>query len=452
MSPLVRVLEQRPQATILAIGAAFLLLYVLAVTAFAKPNGRIVDGDAIHYYVYLRSLVFDRDVDFQNDYTAIYGPSGLPRNLFRTQTGHLSNVVSIGPALLWMPFFLVAFALAALARGLGLTAVPLDGISAPFQISAGVAGIFYATLGALLCYRTCRLVFASRPAFWGTLAAWLTTPAIYYSTVSPAYSHATSMFAVALFVWFWLRTRGQRHLGRYALLGVLGGIAGLVRWQDLVIVVLPALEAAVELRERPRDVAWITVRMAVMGLFLLFAFAPQMLAWRAIYGQSALVPGQSGYVRWRAPQVLAVLFGYKHGLLYWTPAVALAMVGLRWVIRRDALAGWGSALVVAIFVYVNGAADPGAGEGFGARRFVADTVFFALGFAGLGAALTGEQAALRLRTGVLALAIYNGLFVVQYQLFMRGFRDLVAYPTTPWQILGERLVLPLRLLRRAFGG
>lgn len=61
-----RVLDQRPEATILAIGAAFLLLYVLAVTAFAKPNGRIVDGDAVHYYVYLRSLVFDRDVDFHD--------------------------------------------------------------------------------------------------------------------------------------------------------------------------------------------------------------------------------------------------------------------------------------------------------------------------------------------------------------------------------------------------
>lgn len=452
MSPLVRVLEQRPEATILAVGAACLLLYVLAVTAFAKPHGRVLDGDAVHYYVYLRSLVFDRDVDFQNDYAAIYGPSGLPRNLFRTQTGHLSNVVSIGPALLWMPFFLVALAVTALARGLGLTAVWLDGISAPFQISAGVAGIVYATLGALLCYRTCRLFFPSRPALWGTLAAWLATPAIYYSVVSPAYSHATSMFAVALFVWFWLSTRGQRHLGRYALLGVLAGIAGLVRWQDLVIAALPALEAAVELRERPRDAARIAGRMAVMGLVLLFALTPQILAWRAIYGQSAMVPGKPGYVRWQAPQVLAVLFGYKHGLLYWTPAVALSLIGLRWVVRRDALAGWGSALVVAIFVYVNAAADPGAGEGFGARRFVADTVFFALGFAGLGAALSGERAASRLRMGTLALVIYNGLFVVQYQLFMRGFRDLVAYPTTPWQILGERLVLPLRLLRRAFGG
>jgi hypothetical protein len=452
MSLPVRALEQRPEATILAIGAAFVFVYALAVTAFAKPHGRIVEGDAVHYYVYLRSLVFDHDVDFHDDYAAMYGPSRIPRNIFRTRTGHLSNVVSIGPALLWMPFFLAALALVALAHALGLASAALDGVSPPFQISAGIAGVVYATLGALLCYRACRLVFPSRLALWGTLAAWLATPAVYYSVVSPAYSHATSMFAVALFAWFWLSTRERRDLGRYALLGALAGIGGLVRWQDLVIAAVVGLEAVAELRARPREVVRIAARMAVMALFALLAFAPQLLAWRAIYGEWALVPGKPGYVSWFGPRVLELLFGYKHGLLYWTPAVALALAGLPWVVRRDALAGWGSVLVITLFVYVNAAADPGAGEGFGARRFVADTVFFALGFAGLGAALTGERAESRLRAAVLALVIYNGLFVVQYQLFMRGFRELVAYPVTPWQILGERLVLPLRLLRRALGG
>jgi hypothetical protein len=38
-----------------------------------------------------------------------------------------------------------------------------------------------------------------------------------------------------------------------------------------------------------------------------------------------------------------------------------------------------------------------------------------------------------LRAGALAPIVYNGLFLVQYQLFMRGYRDLSPYPTTVGQ-------------------
>jgi hypothetical protein len=47
-----------------------------------------------------------------------------------------------------------------------------------------------------------------------------------------------------------------------------------------------------------------------------------------------------------------------------------------------------------------------------------------------------------------AAIVYNLLFVVQYQLFMRGMRDLVPYPETAAQIFFDRLWLPAWLLLR----
>ena len=51
----------------------FGLAYGIAVVALPKANRRIVIGDAEGHYVQLRSAVFDRDLDFRNDYAGLEG-------------------------------------------------------------------------------------------------------------------------------------------------------------------------------------------------------------------------------------------------------------------------------------------------------------------------------------------------------------------------------------------
>ena len=249
--------------------------------------------------------------------------------------------MSIGPALLWAPVFLATYATLALLRPFGL-AIPLDGLAAPFLLSAGVAGIVYATLGAFLCYRSCRLLFAAAPAFWGALVAWLATPAVYYSLISPAYSHATSLFASALFCYVWLKTRGNDRVRRDLWLGILAGLAALVRWQDVIILVLPLFELAWESsQEDGRDVADAALRAGVMVGGMVALLLPQFLAWQAIYGHFLLdaagrqlhavdQPGAG------SPSSFRFDTGCSVGRLrcWWPWSVCIYLV------RRDALVGW----------------------------------------------------------------------------------------------------------------
>lgn len=447
-----RKFAQQPDAFLVASGLVLLVAYLAAVLVFPRQPGGLLNGDAVHYYVYLRSVLFDGDLDFRNDYERLYAPRPVPRNLFTTSTGRMANVVSVGPAILWSPFVALVALVAGAGNWLGLWQVPMDGIATPYQVAAGVAGVIYATLGALLIRRIVESLFPGSLALWATAAAWFSTSALYYSLVSPAYSHATSMFAVASFTWAWLRRRGDLSFGRFAWLGFLGGLAGLVRWQDAVVLLLPLVEAVAAIRrDFGRLRAW-ALRLALLGVCFLVASAPQLLAWYALYGTPVLVPGLPGYVRWWSPRVGEFLFGHKHGLFSWTPAVAVAFLGLPRLIRRDPLVGWGSVLVIAAFVYVNASADPGAGEAFGARRFVGATVFVALGFAALAEALAEPLRRRLVPATVSFLVVANVLFLLQYQLYMRGFRDLVGYPTTAWEILGERFVLPLRLVHRLVRG
>ena len=438
--------ERAPGRTFAIIGLLFAVAYVTALSR-RPAHSRIVDGDAIQYYAYLRSLVFDRDLDFSNDYAELYGAapesSGWLRE--RTATGRPRNMMSIGPAILWSPIYLAVVAVAAIGAAFGLSIV-VDGFATPFPLAAGVAGIAYATLGIYFCYRVAAMRFGERAAFWGSLLAWLATPALYYSLISPAYSHAASIFTSALFAFVWLRRLRQYTLGRFAVLGALAGLAMLVRWQSVTILLLPVVEILLDREAFAERARRLVIASLTMGVTALVVFSPQLLAWKAIYGGYFVVPQGSGFMRWTEPAVASVLFSARRGLFIWTPAVALAVVGLWALYRRERILGTGAIVVVALSLYVNAAvADWWAGEAFGARRFVGDTVFFALGFAALGARLAIRVNLTWLRAAAVALVIYNGLLLFQYQLFMRGYRDLVPYPATYKQVLIDRLWVPFRV-------
>ncbi len=443
-------IERHPGAIVAGLGAMALGAYLVALTAFPRPHGRILDGDAIQYYAYLRSAVFDGDLDFRNDYAVLYRPetAGNVWLTARTPTGRAPNMMAIGSAIFWSPVLLATLLMVAAARLVGAE-VPLDGFAAPFQLAVGAAGVGYATAGAYLCHRVAARLYAPGPALWGALAAWLATPAIYYSFISPAYGHAVSLFTVALFTWTWLATRHQGwSRRRAALLGLLGGLAALVRWQDAVVFALPLVELV--RRKTNGTLSWrrLVLALLVMAAVAALAFAPQLLAWQNIYGRWVLVPQGAAFMRWSEPALWQVLFSTRRGLFLWTPAVLPAAIGVLLVGRRDRDLGWGVVAVFALSIYLNACvSDWWAGEAFGARRFVGDTVFFALGFAALFAALWPLAGAGVARGVALALIVYNGLFLVQYQLFMRGFHELAPYPTTLRQILVDRLTLPWRLLR-----
>ena len=445
-------LERRPGWTIAAIGMLFASVYVLALTAFPREHGRILDGDSIQYYAYLRSMAFDRDVDFTNDYHLLYLPvDGSTESVWltsKTPTGRVENLMSIGPAILWAPALGIVTIVLALGRFIGLP-LPLDGLAAPFQLSAGVAGVGYAAAGTYLCYRTCRLLFPTAPSFWAAMAAWLTTPAVYYSIASPAYSHATSLFAVSLFCFQWLRTRGSHEVRRYVQLGALGGLVALVRWQDGIVLLLPVIDLTVAIVRRELRFAPAIGRAATVGSVALVTFAPQLIAWQAIYGRPLLMPQGEDFMRWFDPAILSVLFSWRHGLLSWTPSVIVALIGLGFLIRKDRFLGWSVITIVSVTVYVNAAVlDWWAGEAFGARRFIGITVFLALGFACVLSTSTLYNRRTLMRWTATALIVYNLLFLLQYQLFMRGYSDLVPYPTTARQVLLDRFRVPWQLARR----
>jgi hypothetical protein len=136
-----------------------LLLWVLSLP-FLNPWVR---GDGVGYYAFARAPMIEHNLDFTEDYRhaneGFRGPRvdeyGQPKSDFRTPTGHLENHFTVGPAILWSPFLLLAHVGVLIARAMG-SSVAADGFSAPYRIAMAFATAFYGFLGLLIAFRLAR--------------------------------------------------------------------------------------------------------------------------------------------------------------------------------------------------------------------------------------------------------------------------------------------------------
>src|SRR6266851_5494109 len=234
-----------------------LLLLFLFSLPFLNPWVR---GDGVGYYAFARAPLIEHSLDFTKDYQhaneSFRGPrldeNNQPRPDFRTPTGHLENHFTVGPAILWMPFLLLAHAGVLLARAFG-SSVSADGFSAPYRITMALATAFYGFLGLLLAFRLAREYVEERWALLATLAIWWASSLPVYMYFNPSWSHAHSAFAVALFLWYWHRTRQQRTLGQWILLGALAGLMIDVYYPNGLLLIVPGLEALADYGRAWRD-------------------------------------------------------------------------------------------------------------------------------------------------------------------------------------------------------
>jgi hypothetical protein len=335
--------------------------------------GARLQSDGFYYFAYLRSIAFDRDVNFLNDYRML-GLTDKPYLFEPTSTGHAPSAWTIGPAITWAPFFAAGHLAASALQTKGLP-VSTDGTSYPYRQAVAIAGLFYALLGAWLAYRFTRRYAAARPAAAATALTIAGSFMLWYALAEPTMSHAPSMAAVAGFAWCWGATRGRRTLLQWIALGALAGFAGLIRWQNVLFALLPAADALTSLWQayRLRDRARLQRTLAGGVGFMVaatIAFVPQMLSWQAIYGSYLAVSPLGPQIHWLQPQLADILFSSRNGLLAMSPILYVALIGLIVFARRQPSIGIPMLIGIAAMTYFNACIHDWWGSAsYGGRRF-----------------------------------------------------------------------------------
>jgi hypothetical protein len=396
--------------------------------------------DGAFYYGTARSLLFDGDLHLANDLALSYATHPNPDfeaahfEAQRTATGHVRNPFAIGAALLWLPWLALVRVPAEVAGLAGLGPHILTGYEPIFVWSAACVTAVYGGLAALLGLHLARRVAGERAALTAAVVATLTTPLVYYQFREPFYAHAASALTVALFVTAWWRNAGEGKLSVTSalLLGVLGGLTTLVRWQNVLYLILPLstiLDAGCRaIGERDRAAILRALRpLPFLALSGVPVVSLQLAAWKDLYGQLWLVPQGGQFLDWRAPWIGHVLVSSFHGILPWMPLAVPALAGLILLARRRPRLALPLLAAFLLQVYVNGSVrDWFGGGGYGARRFSGTFVILVVGYSVLLTSATG-------RWGKRCISLLSGLLVLHQFLLLRyGFAARIGgYDTGP---------------------
>jgi hypothetical protein len=400
------------------------LLAALFVVSLPLVNP-YVRGDGNGYYAYVRSIVIDGDLDFENEFRRADAPfrevyfdeQGRVRPSMRAPTGTLINQWAVGPSMLWLPFFLAAHGAVAVLNLLSAD-IPADGFSAPYRWFCAVGTAVYGWLALVLLRGPASRLASERGALLAVVGIWWASSLPVYMYFLPFHVHALAAFSVSLFLWYWLRVRPFGFdTRRWAVWGLTAGLMFDVYHLNAIA----ALPAAAELLARPAEGARENAAerlkaAAAFGAAALAGTVPHFVIKWIAHG-SPLITGYQDQFFWTTPRWWQVAFSPEHGLFTWTPVLIVALAGLSGVWRREARAGGALIAVVAVFYYTVASYQNWHGQSsFGSRFFVSLTAVFVLGAASAFAHLErARPKALPIAAAVLAVLIaWNVGFMYQW--------------------------------------
>ncbi|MDX1412746.1 MAG: hypothetical protein R3293_01060 [Candidatus Promineifilaceae bacterium] len=345
--------------------------------------------DAVSYYIYARSVVFDRDLDFENDYQLSFPTAGehfASKRLDQvtTATGRVANLFAVGAASIWLPWLAVLKAL----EPVFFPGQTMTGYENYYVTSLATLSALWGLLAFWIALRLAQGIVDKPMALAATITLFFTSPLLYYQFREPMYAHATSALVVALCVYVWSKQHDRLVATHKALLlGGLIGLAGLVRWQNLSYLLLPLTSIIILLWKLPGHkrresfapaifyILWVIV--AAVAVFLL-----QMSVWKVIYGSFITIPQGSAFFDLRAPFLDSLLLSSFRGVLTWMPIFLFAFAGLIVLSGRKQQLGIPLLVMLIAALYINGSTrDWFAGGGYGPRRLSGTLAILVVGYA-----------------------------------------------------------------------
>lgn len=402
-----------------------------------------VRGDGVGYYAFVRSVLIEHRLDFRQDWLRAntsfrmdrIDADGQIKNDQYTVTGHLNNHFSVGPAILWAPFLIVAHGSVLLCDHLGAH-ISADGFSRPYLLAMSFGTALYGFLAVVISFVLARRYVPERWAFLAAVGIWFGSSLPVYMYFDPSWSHAQSAFVVALFIWYWLRTRSQRNLAQWALLGAIGGLMMDVYYISAAAILFAVIESLVGYWEalKAQNGARGKRLFAGNAMFvaaLLVAFSPTLITKRIIYGGFFSL----GYTErwfWNSPAFFKVCFSADHGLFSWTPILIFAVAGLICLRTLDLTFGAYSLVVFAVYLYAMGCYQDWDGlSSFGNRFFISLTPLFIVGLAvlfdSLARAWQPRRAAMVVGGATAVLVLWNLGLIFQWGMHLIPPRGPISW-------------------------
>lgn len=159
-APLLRIVKTLTHMRLASYQAILLIIFVV-ILPFVNPW---VHGDGVGYYAYVRSLLVEHDLNFENDWSRANSSfrmdnvdaEGHPNPSSCTRTGRVDNRFAVGPSLLWAPFLIPVHGVILTLRRFG-SSVSADGFSKPYVVAMALLTALYGFIGLWISFRLASL-------------------------------------------------------------------------------------------------------------------------------------------------------------------------------------------------------------------------------------------------------------------------------------------------------
>jgi len=310
-----------------------------------------ISWDVSGYYFYLPAFLIYKDArqlswqwDILNRYDA-----APPDQAYRHESGNMVMKYSVGLALQYLPFFLIADAIAP------LTNYPADGFSRPYQLAISIGSLLMACVGLWFLRLALRKYFNDGVVAWVLVTIVLATNYLDYASIDHAMSHnyLFTWYAVLIILSerYW-KTPGIRVA---AAIGAVTGLMALTRPTEVMAILLPALWGISSLSDVGHRWSFFKTHpkhlFAAIGAFMCIG-AVQVVYWKYATGDWIVYSYQDQSFSWFSPHLINGLFSYRAGWLIYTPVMFLSLIGFYSLRKKNKALFYPLLVVAVVFMYI----------------------------------------------------------------------------------------------------
>lgn len=242
---------------------------------------------------------------------------------------------TMGPAILYAPFFFLAHML---ATPLGY---PADGLSLPYQYMLAIGGLVYAVIGLVYLRKFLLHFFNKMVSAFLIIIIVLGTN--YFQLITfdgTLLSHNFLFTLYAMLIWYTIRWHKQPQIKYAAIIGVVCGLIILIRPLEVICILIPVLWNIKDKKSLKKKLSLLNSHFVHIILIILLIFIvsiPQLIYWKLITGRylfySYTNPGEG--FNFLAPYTLNFLFSFRKGWFIYTPVMIFSMIGFYYLYKTN---------------------------------------------------------------------------------------------------------------------
>ncbi|MBP7497528.1 MAG: hypothetical protein KA792_07700 [Bacteroidales bacterium] len=399
--------------------AVIIIFISLIMTSFNIKRWKqctIIQHDVYIYYSYLPATFIYKDLSFKYIDT-IPKDDNYEFRYVQCASGGRIQKMTMGMAFVYAPFFLIAHYFSE------LVGLQTDGYTQLYQFALAMGALIYSLLGLILLRKILLCFFNEFATTLTLISIYAGTNLLYYITNESAMAHCYNFTLFTVVIYYTLKWYKKQEIKYAAIIGFSSGLITLIRPTNIIILLVPLLFGVVNFKGIIDNLKLFYKHkyqiLLAAGLFILI-IAPQLIFWKMASGQWFYYSYSNEKLEFANPHIIEGLFGFRKGLFIYTPIIALAFIGIFFMLNRKSKLSKFTILLISfnvINIYiVLSWWNWWYGGSFGQRAFIESFALLAIPMADLYQWFSAKKIVLKLSLIIIVLAFVflNCFQIIQY--------------------------------------